>query len=89
MTRGACVCVCVCSFWCSVVEIGTGSGFVVCSLALLLRELGLGSQVVGVDHSEEALAATRRTLDGHQVWRGACVRAPHFRSETGGRREGD
>jgi release factor glutamine methyltransferase len=48
-------------------EIGCGSGYVICSLALLLRQLGVGSSLYATDVSQHALDATRRTLASHGV----------------------
>jgi release factor glutamine methyltransferase len=48
-------------------EIGCGSGYVICSLALLLRQLGIGSSLYATDISQHALDATRQTLASHGV----------------------
>ncbi|KAG2496238.1 hypothetical protein HYH03_005836 [Edaphochlamys debaryana] len=52
-----------------VLELGSGSGYVITSAALLLRQLRprLAAQVLAVDHSPAAAEATRRTLQAHQV----------------------
>lgn len=50
------------------VELGCGSGFVIASVALLLRQLGLlPCHVLAVDHSPAAVEATRCTLRDHGV----------------------
>ena len=51
----------------SILEVGCGSGYVVCSLALVLRSLGLRAQLLATDHSVHAVEATQHTLAGHQV----------------------
>jgi hypothetical protein len=48
-------------------EIGCGSGYVICSLALLLRQLGIRSSLYATDVSQHALDATRQTLASHGV----------------------
>lgn len=48
-----------------VVEVGCGSGYVVCSAALMLKQLGLTSYVLATDVSSAALAATSATLAAH------------------------
>jgi methylase of polypeptide subunit release factors len=49
------------------VELGCGSGFVICSIALMLQKLGLHASVQAVDHSQAALEATQQTLTNHKV----------------------
>ncbi|GIL50866.1 hypothetical protein Vafri_6848 [Volvox africanus] len=60
------------------VELGSGSGYVITSLALLLRQVAGPSfghpaahrrtcQLLAVDHSLAAVEATRNTLQAHQV----------------------
>lgn len=50
-----------------VMEIGCGSGYVICSLVLMLRDLGIHCACVATDVSQHALAATARTLAAHGV----------------------
>ncbi|KAG1663545.1 hypothetical protein FOA52_003173 [Chlamydomonas sp. UWO 241] len=52
---------------CTVLEIGSGSGYVLTSAALMLRALGLAPQLLAVDINPAAAAATRATLDAHGV----------------------
>lgn len=71
---------CCCA--CSVVEIGCGSGYVICSAARMLSHLGLhGQQLLAVDHSSSALQATQQTLDSHGVggdgWECECCHLWH------------
>lgn len=56
---------------CSCLELGCGSGFVITSLALLLRQLSLPvrAQLLAIDHSPAAAEATAQTLHSHQVRR--------------------
>lgn len=46
---------------------GCGSGYVICSLALLLRELGVAAQLMATDINPQAAAATRATLAAHEA----------------------
>jgi release factor glutamine methyltransferase len=48
-----------------IVEVGSGSGFVVCSMAQMLQDLDIHSHLIAVDISAAATLATQRTLDGH------------------------
>ncbi|KAL4426014.1 hypothetical protein ABPG75_010030 [Micractinium tetrahymenae] len=48
-------------------EVGCGSGYVVCSLALLLRQAGAAAQLLATDVNPRAAAATAQTLAAHQV----------------------
>ncbi|KAG2444854.1 hypothetical protein HXX76_001595 [Chlamydomonas incerta] len=50
-------------------ELGCGSGFVITSLALLLRQLAspVRAQLLAIDHSPAAAEATAQTLRSHQV----------------------
>lgn len=49
---------------------GCGSGYVICSLALLLRELGVAAQLLATDINPQAAAATRATLLAHEASQG-------------------
>lgn len=49
------------------VEIGCGSGFVSCSIALMLNELGIKAQITAIDINPSATEATRQTLLNHRV----------------------
>lgn len=49
------------------VEIGCGSGYVICSAALLLKTLGIRAHVCATDHSQAAASAAHATLQAHQV----------------------
>jgi release factor glutamine methyltransferase len=49
------------------VEIGCGSGYVICSLALMLKQLHISSALLATDISKEALKATQQTLHNHGV----------------------
>ena len=48
-------------------EIGCGSGFVICSAALLLQQLQLTSHCMALDISSAAVHATQATLSAHDV----------------------
>jgi len=48
-------------------EIGCGSGYVICSAALMLQDLGLRCACLASDLSPHALTATRQTLEQHGV----------------------
>jgi hypothetical protein len=52
-----------------VVEVGCGSGFVICSAALMLRAVAGSAHrhLLAVDHSAAALNATQQTLAAHGV----------------------
>lgn len=55
-------------------ELGSGSGYVICSAALLLRQLGVVAQLMATDVNPEAAAATMKTLRAHEVLgRGSAV----------------
>jgi release factor glutamine methyltransferase len=51
----------------TVIELGCGSGYVVCSVALMLQDLGIRSHILAVDASSAAMAATHATLEAHGV----------------------
>jgi release factor glutamine methyltransferase len=51
----------------AVIELGCGSGYVVCSMALMLEDLGIRSHILAVDASSAAMAATHATLEAHGV----------------------
>jgi release factor glutamine methyltransferase len=48
-------------------ELGCGSGFVVCSCALLLSKLGISSHTMAIDISMPATRATQKTLEAHGI----------------------
>lgn len=48
-------------------EVGCGSGYVVCTLALLLESWGLRPAVFGTDRNPEAVRCARETLGNHGV----------------------
>ena len=52
---------------CRCVEIGSGSGFVAASLAILLLQRGICAQCFAVDINEAAARATAATLAAHQA----------------------
>ncbi len=54
---------------CRVIEIGSGSGFVICSVARMLKSLGVSAHVIAVDINPEACQATVETLTNHEVRR--------------------
>jgi release factor glutamine methyltransferase len=51
----------------TVIELGCGSGYVICSVALMLQDMGIRSHNLAVDVSAAAMAATRDTLQAHGV----------------------
>lgn len=64
---------------------GCGTGYVICSLALLLQQLGVAAQLLATDINAQAAAATRATLAAHNVrcwecerrgWQPGCGRPP-------------
>ncbi len=48
-------------------EVGSGSGYVITSLALLLQQLGVAAQLLTTDINEAAAAATAATMAAHQA----------------------
>jgi len=49
------------------VEIGSGSGYVVCSVALLLKYCRVPGQCIAVDINPTACSCTQQTLQNHEV----------------------
>ncbi|MEW5302911.1 MAG: hypothetical protein WDW38_003982 [Sanguina aurantia] len=60
------------------VELGSGSGYVICSLALMLQQLGIRCQLLAIDHSTAAAKATTQTLRNHEVSNVDVVTADMF-----------
>ena len=58
---------------CSFMEVGSGSGFVCCSVALMLQHTLTRSHGLAVDISEHAVEATRGTLLAHDVRQAAAA----------------
>lgn len=54
-------------------EVGSGSGYVLCSLALLLRELGAAAALLATDINAQATRSTLATLSAHGLAGGADV----------------
>ncbi|KAI3427433.1 hypothetical protein D9Q98_010348 [Chlorella vulgaris] len=54
-------------------EVGSGSGYVITSLGLLLQQLGMAVQLLATDINQQAAAATAATLAAHGVWRADVV----------------
>ncbi|GAX85742.1 hypothetical protein CEUSTIGMA_g13157.t1 [Chlamydomonas eustigma] len=50
-----------------VVEIGSGSGYVICSAARILKHKGLHSHMIAVDINPAACHATQQTLCNHEI----------------------
>jgi release factor glutamine methyltransferase len=48
-------------------EIGCGSGYVITSLAIMLRQLGSGTQYLATDINQHAAETTQVTLEAHGV----------------------
>ena len=53
--------------WCRCVEIGCGSGYVICSVARLLKHLEASAHCIAVDINGSALECTAQTLQAHEV----------------------
>jgi methylase of polypeptide subunit release factors len=49
------------------VEVGSGSGYITCSVALLLQHLGVTAHCIATDINPAALRATEQTLHAHNV----------------------
>lgn len=65
-----------------VLEVGSGSGYVVCSVALMLQHLGRPACTLAIDHSLPAVEATRQTLHNHKAR--ACCWSAALRYMGGG-----
>jgi release factor glutamine methyltransferase len=50
-----------------VLEIGSGSGYVICSAARMLKHRGIHSHLIAVDINPAACSATLQTLQGHEI----------------------
>mmetsp|Transcript_7158 Transcript_7158/g.20996 ORF Transcript_7158/g.20996 Transcript_7158/m.20996 type:complete len:227 (-) Transcript_7158:3398-4078(-) len=51
------------------VEVGSGSGYVITSLARILQAAGAtSSRLIATDISPAALTATKETLEAHKIW---------------------
>uniref|UniRef100_A0A804N7T2 1-phosphatidylinositol-4-phosphate 5-kinase n=1 Tax=Zea mays TaxID=4577 RepID=A0A804N7T2_MAIZE len=48
-------------------EVGFGSGYVITSLAIMLRQLGSGAQYLATDINQHAAETTQATLEAHGV----------------------
>ncbi|KAM3261813.1 hypothetical protein ACQJBY_052479 [Aegilops geniculata] len=48
-------------------EVGCGSGYVITSLAIMLRQLGSGTQYLATDINQHAVETTQATLEAHGV----------------------
>ncbi len=57
------------------VEVGSGSGYISCSIALLLQQLGIAAHCISTDINPAAVSATACTLQAHNVrlHRADCV----------------
>lgn len=49
------------------VEVGSGSGYITCSVALLLQHLNVAAHCIATDINPAALLSTDRTLQAHNV----------------------
>ncbi|CAL8466125.1 g5661 [Coccomyxa elongata] len=49
------------------VEVGSGSGYISCSIALLLQQLGIAAHCISTDINPAAVSATACTLQAHNV----------------------
>ena len=57
-------------YWLAVhrcLEIGSGSGYVICSVALLLEHFGIHGKCIAVDINPAACSCTQQTLRNHEV----------------------
>ncbi|AQK95827.1 S-adenosyl-L-methionine-dependent methyltransferase superfamily protein [Zea mays] len=48
-------------------EVGSGSGYVITSLVIMLRQLGSGAQYLAIDINQHATETTQVTLEAHGV----------------------
>ncbi|XP_047071678.1 methyltransferase N6AMT1 [Lolium rigidum] len=48
-------------------EVGCGSGYVITSLAIMLRQLGTGTQYLATDINQHAVETTQATLEAHGI----------------------
>lgn len=77
-------------FACRCVEIGSGSGYVSCSLALLLQHYNISASYIATDISLHAVTATKATLAAHQArqncrqvyWRQSTSLSSEFLSQV-------
>ncbi|KAF5825407.1 hypothetical protein DUNSADRAFT_10504 [Dunaliella salina] len=53
----------------TVLELGCGSGYISCSLALMMQHMCMHAQMLAIDHSCAAVEATCQTLQNHKVSR--------------------
>lgn len=49
------------------VEIGTGSGYIICSLALIFKQRGIHAHCFGIDLNPLACLCTQQTLTNHEA----------------------
>ena len=68
---------CLCPNRC--IEIGSGSGYVICSIALLLDHHGIRSHCIAVDNNPAAVRCSQVTLAAHKV----CSWSPVIRVAAG------
>uniref|UniRef100_A0A7S0VRJ0 Methyltransferase small domain-containing protein n=1 Tax=Polytomella parva TaxID=51329 RepID=A0A7S0VRJ0_9CHLO len=47
------------------VELGSGSGYIICSLAIMFYNKGLKTAMTAIDHNMDAVTATKNTLNLH------------------------
>ncbi len=48
-------------------EIGSGSGYVTCSVVLLLQHIGVAAHCIATDINPAAMLATEQTLQAHKA----------------------
>ena len=49
------------------VEIGTGSGYIICSVAMMLKQKDVSCHCIGVDINPDATLCTQQTLHNHEA----------------------